>query len=100
MTGLDLYDAARIEMGSALGLDLDRLSPADSLRLSAAVSVRLELDAIEAAQRAGQRVDLASVTKASEALRALLARPEPEAKRPAAGLQRLDLSKLSDHCRG
>jgi hypothetical protein len=94
VTGFDdIYDAARVEMAEALGLDIENLAPGDRLQLSAAVALRLELDKFEAEQRSGRSVDLVALTKVTEALRSLIEPDEPEAedKVPA-----IDLKLLSD----
>jgi hypothetical protein len=78
----------RGEIAALLGIDPNNASFTQKLKLDRAVSLRLELDRMQAAQAAGQSVDIGRLTAAAEAL-------VLEALVPS-DASACDLSRLSD----
>jgi hypothetical protein len=71
---------ARAEAAQLLGVDVDRLSPADNLRVDMVSSLRLVIDAEQAAVLSGNQADLGKLNVAVASLIALLPNsklPEP-----------------------
>lgn len=79
---VDIYARLRAETAITLGLNLGALSPIQSLRLDLAVSLKLELDRIAAAQARGEPADLRALSSCSESLERLL-RPAETASAPS-----------------
>jgi hypothetical protein len=74
---------ARREAATLLGVDIDRLSPADGLRVDMVSALRLVIDAEQASVLSGSSADLGKLNVAVQSLIALLPGrelPEPESR--------------------
>jgi hypothetical protein len=77
-----LLDRMRKLTAELLGYDLSNLTPAESVRLDRAATLRLELDDVQSRQLAGLPIEMAKFILASKELEAMFG-GDPEA--PAAG---------------
>jgi hypothetical protein len=72
LTPKALLDRMRKLTAVLLGYDLTNLTPAESIRLDRAATLRLELDDVQSRQLAGLPIDMAKFVVASEALERLV----------------------------
>jgi hypothetical protein len=72
LTPKQLLDRMRKLTADLLGYDLSNLTPAQSVRLDRAATLRLELDDIQSRQLAGMPIDMTKFVVASEALERML----------------------------
>lgn len=86
-TAAELHGRLRAECAQLLGVDLQRMSPAQTVRLDRATALRLEIDTLQSKQLAGSPIDVGKLMQASEALERLL---------PAEAIDAPDYRRLSD----
>jgi hypothetical protein len=72
LTPKQLLDRMRAVTAKLLGYDLEHLTPAQSVRLDRAASIRLMLDDVQGRLLAGLEIDMAKFCAASEALERML----------------------------
>ena len=72
LTPKQLLDRMRAVTAKLLGYDLEHLTPAQSVRLDRAASIRLMLDDVQGRLLAGFEIDIAKFCAASEALERML----------------------------